>query len=33
MRLQGHDKTRVDAGLVGTHPDSVQQLWKACFDE
>jgi len=33
VRLQGHDKTRVDAGLVGTHPDSVRRLWKACFDE
>jgi len=32
VRLQGHDKTRVEAGLVGTHAESVQQLWHACFN-
>jgi len=31
VRLQGHDKTRVEPGLVGSHPDSVQALWQACF--
>ena len=31
VRLQGHDKTRVDTSLVGAHPDSVQRLWSACF--
>lgn len=32
VRLQGHDKTRVDPALVGGHPDSVLRLWRACFD-
>ncbi|MGF6275735.1 glutamate-ammonia-ligase adenylyltransferase [Massilia sp. UYP11] len=31
VRLQGQDKTRVEPGLVGHHPDSVQRLWQACF--
>ena len=31
VRLQGQDKTRVEPGLVGHHPDSVQRLWRACF--
>ncbi|WP_137175243.1 bifunctional [glutamate--ammonia ligase]-adenylyl-L-tyrosine phosphorylase/[glutamate--ammonia-ligase] adenylyltransferase [Massilia sp. HP4] len=31
VRLQGHDKTRVEPGLVGAHPGSVQALWQACF--
>jgi glutamate-ammonia-ligase adenylyltransferase len=31
VRLQGHDKTRVEYGLVGHHPDSVRALWQACF--
>jgi len=31
VRLQGQDKTRVEPGLVGHHPDSVQALWQACF--
>lgn len=31
VRLQGQDKTRVEPGLVGHHPDSVQDLWRACF--
>ncbi|EKU81653.1 glutamate-ammonia-ligase adenylyltransferase [Massilia sp. UYP32] len=31
VRLQGQDKTRVEPGLVGAHPDSVRALWQACF--
>lgn len=31
VRLQGQDKTRVEPGLVGHHPDSVQRQWQACF--
>ena len=31
VRLQGQDKTRVEPGLVGRHPASVQALWRACF--
>jgi glutamate-ammonia-ligase adenylyltransferase len=31
VRLQGHDKTRVEPAQVGTHPDSVLRLWHACF--
>lgn len=31
VRLQGHDKTRVDPSLVGAHPQAVQALWDACF--
>jgi glutamate-ammonia-ligase adenylyltransferase len=31
VRLQGQDKTRVEPGLVGHHPDSVQRLWQGCF--
>ena len=33
VRLQGHDKTRVDSSLVGVHPASVQALWQACFGD
>ena len=31
VRLQGHDKTRVEPAQVGAHPDSVLRLWHACF--
>ncbi|WP_273163841.1 bifunctional [glutamate--ammonia ligase]-adenylyl-L-tyrosine phosphorylase/[glutamate--ammonia-ligase] adenylyltransferase [Massilia timonae] len=31
VRLQGQDKTRVEPGLVGAHPDSVRALWQASF--
>jgi len=31
VRLQGHDKTRVEPAQVGVHPDSVLRLWHACF--
>lgn len=31
VRLQGHDKTRVEMTQVGVHPASVQRLWEACF--
>lgn len=30
-RLQGQDKARVEPGLVGAHPASVQALWRACL--
>ncbi|MBD8543491.1 bifunctional [glutamate--ammonia ligase]-adenylyl-L-tyrosine phosphorylase/[glutamate--ammonia-ligase] adenylyltransferase [Oxalobacteraceae sp. CFBP 8761] len=33
VRLQGHDKTRVDPAQVGAHPDSVLRLWHACFTD
>jgi glutamate-ammonia-ligase adenylyltransferase len=33
VRLQGHDKTRVEPAQVGTHPDSVLRLWHACFTQ
>jgi len=33
VRLQGQDKTRVEPGLVGAHPDSVRALWQACFGD
>jgi len=33
VRLQGHDKTRVEPAQVGAHPDSVLRLWHACFTD
>jgi len=33
VRLQGHDKTRVEPALVGHHPQSVLALWKSCFPD
>ena len=33
VRLQGHDKTRVERAQVGAHPDSVLRLWHACFSD
>jgi len=33
VRLQGHDKTRVEPAQVGAHPDSVLRLWHACFSD
>lgn len=32
VRLQGQDKARVEAQLVGSHPASVLALWHACLD-
>jgi glutamate-ammonia-ligase adenylyltransferase len=31
VRLQGHDKTRVEPAQVGAHPQAVLALWEACF--
>jgi len=31
VRLQGHDKTRVELAQVGAHPQAVLALWQACF--
>ena len=33
VRLQGHDKTRVEPAQVGAHADSVLRLWHACFSD
>jgi glutamate-ammonia-ligase adenylyltransferase len=33
VRLQSHDKTRVERAQLGVHPDSVLRLWHACFGD
>ena len=33
VRLQSHDKTRVERTQLGVHPDNVLRLWHACFGD